>query len=83
MKVDICNRDEVAKVLSEFKPTAIIHCAAQRFPDKVDGDLDGTIKLNVEATKDLGILSGKAFITLYIELVEFWTVFCIEYHHSR
>lgn len=76
MKINICNRDEVAKVLSEFKPVAIIHCAAQRFPDKVDGDLDGTIKLNVEATKDLGILSGKPF-TLHIELIEFWTMFCI------
>jgi dTDP-4-dehydrorhamnose reductase len=39
-------------------PNCIVHCAAQRFPDKVDKDLDGTIRLNVEATKNLAVLAG-------------------------
>ena len=29
-----------------------------RFPDKVDNDVEGTIKLNVEATKNLATLAG-------------------------
>jgi len=45
-------------MIQEFKPTCIIHCAAQRFPDKVDKDLEGTLKLNVEATKNLAVLAG-------------------------
>ncbi len=39
-------------------PNCIVHCAAQRFPDKVDKDFDGTIRLNVEATKNLAVLAG-------------------------
>ena len=57
-KVDICQHDEVEKVVREFKPTAIVHCAAQRFPDRVEKDIDGTLKLNIEATKNLAILAG-------------------------
>ena len=36
----------------------IIHCAAQRFPDKVNQDPEGALKLNVEATKNLATLAG-------------------------
>lgn len=39
-------------------PTCIVHCAAQRFPDKVEKDVDGTVRLNVAATKNLANLAG-------------------------
>lgn len=41
-----------------------MHCAANRFPDKVDKDPEGTRKLNVEATRDLARLCAKRDIFL-------------------
>jgi len=64
VRVDICQKEEIIKMIQEFKPTCIIHCAAQRFPDKVDKDLEGTLKLNVEATKNLAVLAANAGITM-------------------
>lgn len=42
----------------------MVHCAANRFPDKVDKDPEGTRKLNVEATRDLARLCAKRDIFL-------------------
>ena len=42
----------------------MVHCAANRFPDKVDNDPEGTRKLNVEATRDLARLCAKRDIFL-------------------
>ena len=58
VRVDICQQEEIIRIIEEFKPTCIIHCAAQRFPDKVEQDPAGTLKLNVEATKNLATLAG-------------------------
>jgi len=67
VRVDICQQEEIIRIIEEFKPTCIIHCAAQRFPDKVEQDPAGTLKLNVEATKNLATLAAKSGITmLYI-----------------
>lgn len=67
VRVDICDVPQVTKVIEDFKPMCIVHCAAQRFPDKVDNDVEGTIKLNVEATKNLAILAAKlGIVMLYI-----------------
>jgi dTDP-4-dehydrorhamnose reductase len=49
-------------------PNCIVHCAAQRFPDKVEKDLDGTIRLNVEATKNLAVLAGNISIIIYANM---------------
>lgn len=42
----------------------MVHCAANRFPDKVDKDPEGTRKLNVEATRDLARLCARRDIFL-------------------
>lgn len=42
----------------------MVHCAANRFPDKVENDPEGTRKLNVEATRDLARLCAKRDIFL-------------------
>ncbi len=39
-----------------------MHCAAERKVDVVENNLDGTLKLNVDATKNLAQISGKLFI---------------------
>jgi len=67
VKVDICHPEEVDKIIQEFKPSCIVHCAAQRFPDKVEKDKDGTIQLNINATKHLATTAANNGITmLYI-----------------
>jgi dTDP-4-dehydrorhamnose reductase len=55
-------------------PNCIVHCAAQRFPDKVDKDLDGTIRLNVEATKNLAVLAGNKK-NVHIETIHYFILF--------
>uniref|UniRef100_A0A1B6GWV8 Methionine adenosyltransferase 2 subunit beta n=1 Tax=Cuerna arida TaxID=1464854 RepID=A0A1B6GWV8_9HEMI len=49
-ELDITKRDDVEKVITEFRPDFVIHAAAQRFPDKVDSDPDAARRLNVDAT---------------------------------
>ncbi|CAJ0553631.1 Ff.00g121430.m01.CDS01 [Fusarium sp. VM40] len=57
-KVDLGNEAEVASFLDETKPQVIVHCAAQRFPDKVDKDPEGARALNVVASKTLAKLAA-------------------------
>lgn len=49
---------DVTAIVERFKPSSIIHCAAQRFPDKVEKDFDNTVQLNVEATRHLASIAG-------------------------
>ncbi|KAH6640955.1 hypothetical protein F5144DRAFT_526991 [Chaetomium tenue] len=53
LKVDLANPAEIEKALEEVKPQVVIHCAANRFPDKVDADPTGTRALNIEASRAL------------------------------
>ncbi|XP_046653424.1 methionine adenosyltransferase 2 subunit beta-like [Daphnia pulicaria] len=64
VSIDICNHAKTEELIRNFMPNCIVHCAAQRFPDKVDKDLDGTIRLNVEATKNLAVLAAKLGATM-------------------
>eukprot|EP00164_Ancoracysta_twista_P000753 GFYU01000990.1.p1 GENE.GFYU01000990.1~~GFYU01000990.1.p1 ORF type:complete len:301 (+),score=61.05 GFYU01000990.1:45-947(+) len=59
VKCDLTNADEVEKVLSELKPTCIIHCAAERRPDVVSKEADKTKAINVGATETLARLAEK------------------------
>ncbi|KAK4142277.1 uncharacterized protein C8A04DRAFT_13325 [Dichotomopilus funicola] len=53
LKVDLADPVAVEKVLEEVSPQVVIHCAANRFPDKVDADPTGTRRLNIEASASL------------------------------
>ncbi|GKT49214.1 methionine adenosyltransferase 2 subunit beta [Colletotrichum spaethianum] len=66
-KVDLGNTPEVEKFLDESKPQVVVHCAAQRFPDKVDSDPDAARALNVAATKSLANLcAARSTLLIYI-----------------
>lgn len=48
-------------------PQALVHCAANRFPDKVDADPEGTRLLNVEATRTLAkACASRGILLIYI-----------------
>ncbi|KAF4444483.1 dtdp-4-dehydrorhamnose reductase [Fusarium austroafricanum] len=66
-KVDLSNEKEVAEFLDETGPQVIVHCAAQRFPDKVDKDPEGARVLNVAASKALAKLAAdRDIFVIYI-----------------
>ncbi|CAI6096459.1 unnamed protein product [Clonostachys chloroleuca] len=64
LKVELGSEDEVRKMVDEVKPQVIVHCAAQRFPDKVDKDPEGAKALNVEASRSLARLAAERDILL-------------------
>ncbi|KAK5662775.1 hypothetical protein OQA88_6183 [Cercophora sp. LCS_1] len=67
LKVDLSNADDVEKALEETKPNVIVHCAANRFPDKVDKDPEGTRILNIEASESLARLCAQRdILVIYI-----------------
>ncbi|RVD88001.1 uncharacterized protein DFL_002201 [Arthrobotrys flagrans] len=51
LKVDITKGEEVEKVLDDVKPAIIIHCAAEKSPDRCANDPAGTKALNVAASQ--------------------------------
>ncbi|KAL5604123.1 hypothetical protein BROUX41_002112 [Berkeleyomyces rouxiae] len=53
LKADLEKPDEIAAVLEKVQPKVVVHCAAQRFPDKVDKDPEAARALNVSATESL------------------------------
>lgn len=76
VKVDLCDFEKTEEIVESFKPSCIVHCAAQRFPDKVGKDIEGTVKLNVEATKNLSILAcnrTSCFIILLFNNLSFYS----------
>lgn len=58
-KVDITNKEEIRNAICDFRPSFVIHSAAQRFPDKVDSDPEAAHTLNVEATRYIVDAAGK------------------------
>ncbi|KAA8905837.1 hypothetical protein FN846DRAFT_907258 [Sphaerosporella brunnea] len=53
LKVDLGNEKEVVELLEDVKPDVVVHCAAERFPDRCSADPDGAKRLNVSATTTL------------------------------
>ncbi|KAL6910785.1 NAD(P)-binding protein [Trichoderma evansii] len=67
LKVDLESAADVAKTLDEIRPQVVIHCAAQRFPDKVDKDPEGARALNIAASKLLAsVTAARDILMIYI-----------------
>lgn len=52
-KVDLTNIESVTQVINDFKPSVVIHSAAERRPDVVEKREEDTKNLNVIATRNL------------------------------
>lgn len=63
-KVDLCDPVQVEKVLTQFHPDVVVHCAAERRPDIVNNQRDKAEALNVNATQILAELCSKRNIYL-------------------
>ncbi|KAH8591020.1 putative methionine adenosyltransferase 2 subunit beta [Bisporella sp. PMI_857] len=64
LRLDLGSPADVAKALDEIKPQVVVHCAANRFPDKCDSDPEGTRALNIAASGSLASLSAARDILL-------------------
>ena len=52
-EMDITDKDRVMKVITEYKPDVIFHCAAYTAVDKAEQDEKNCYKVNVEGTKNI------------------------------
>lgn len=82
LKVDLTDEAQVGKALDDAKyvdhvipwnaanttrPQVVIHCAAQRFPDKVDADPQAARDINITASKSLATAtSSRSILLVYI-----------------
>lgn len=57
-KVDLTDKAEVKVKFNEFKPNIVIHCAAERRPDKVSSDPEEAEKLNRNAAQNLAEITA-------------------------
>lgn len=53
VRCDLLNPDELRAQFDRFKPSIVIHCAAERRPDAIEEDRDYAIKINVNLTRDI------------------------------
>jgi S-adenosylmethionine synthetase len=52
-KVDLADPTQVSTLLEETRPDVVVHCAAERFPDRCSADPDAAKRLNVAASEHL------------------------------
>lgn len=60
--MNLLDKDAVANIINTVCPDVIVHCAAERFPDKVERDPQAAYDLNVGVTAHLADLASKCFI---------------------
>ena len=71
-KLDLTDRPAVLEAFAKYSPGLIVHSAAERRPDVVDGDPTAAERLNVGATAllaELAAASGARFIYLSTDYV--------------
>ncbi|XP_055927309.1 methionine adenosyltransferase 2 subunit beta-like [Argiope bruennichi] len=59
VQIDLTDIDAVSGIVREFKPHAIIHCAAEKSPDKIQMDPDSYYPLNVTVPGELAKLAAE------------------------
>ncbi|PGH09816.1 dTDP-4-dehydrorhamnose reductase [Blastomyces parvus] len=67
VKADLLDEDDIVALLERTKPDVVVHCAANRFPDKCDQDPAAARKINVAATHSLAqATSARSILLIYI-----------------
>eukprot|EP00405_Crypthecodinium_cohnii_P036342 CAMPEP_0206540318 /NCGR_PEP_ID=MMETSP0325_2-20121206/8918_1 /ASSEMBLY_ACC=CAM_ASM_000347 /TAXON_ID=2866 /ORGANISM="Crypthecodinium cohnii, Strain Seligo" /LENGTH=318 /DNA_ID=CAMNT_0054037987 /DNA_START=90 /DNA_END=1046 /DNA_ORIENTATION=- len=49
-RLDLTDTDSMNALFEKFEPNFVVHCAAERDPDRAAADKEGVLKLNVEAS---------------------------------
>lgn len=64
IKMDITAEGEVSRILSEFKPDAVIHTAAETNVDKCETDKEHAWRVNIEGTKNIAAACNEMGVKL-------------------
>ncbi|MNB79805.1 dTDP-4-dehydrorhamnose reductase [compost metagenome] len=59
-EMDITDIDQCAKVIGEFEPETVIHCAAHTAVDAAESDVDAAYLLNAVGTRNVVLAAEKA-----------------------
>ncbi|CAH1722232.1 unnamed protein product [Aphis gossypii] len=66
-KLNLLDKDAVTNLLNTISPDVIVHCAAERFPDKVENDPQAAYDLNVGVSAHLADVANNLKVPfLYI-----------------
>lgn len=57
--MNLLDKDAVTNLLNTVCPDVIVHCAAERFPDKVESDPQAAYDLNVGVSAHLADVASK------------------------
>lgn len=57
--LDIADQRQCEKVISEYRPEAVIHCAAYTAVDAAEEDIDGAYRLNASGTRNIAVAAEK------------------------
>ncbi|TQS35634.1 hypothetical protein Golomagni_03941 [Golovinomyces magnicellulatus] len=67
IKLDLTYANEIDKAIKLIKPCVVVHCAANRFPDKCNNDKKGTCAINITSSFDLAsICATNNILLIYI-----------------
>ncbi|XP_037543665.1 methionine adenosyltransferase 2 subunit beta [Nematolebias whitei] len=72
LQCDLTDEDAVRRLLHEYKPEVIVHCAAERRPDFMERHTEAAVNLNVHATSTLAkeaAVCGASFIYISTDYV--------------
>ncbi|NUU60997.1 dTDP-4-dehydrorhamnose reductase [Paenibacillus agri] len=59
-EMDITDLEQTVKVLGDFNPDAVIHCAAYTAVDAAESDVDGAYLINATGSRNVALASEKA-----------------------
>ena len=59
VRLDLTDPSAISAFLREARPSLLVHSAAQRFPDKVEGDAEAARRLNVASTEAIAKAMGE------------------------
>ncbi|WP_223065897.1 dTDP-4-dehydrorhamnose reductase [Paenibacillus caui] len=58
-KLDITDQQQCEEVVADFKPDAVLHCAAYTAVDAAESDIDGAYLLNAAGTRNVAVAAEK------------------------
>ncbi|MBU9706517.1 dTDP-4-dehydrorhamnose reductase [Paenibacillus sp. AK121] len=59
-QLDITDLEQAVKIVGQYQPDAVIHCAAYTAVDAAESDVDGTYQVNATGTRNMALAAEKA-----------------------
>jgi len=59
-EMDITHLEQCVKIIGDFGPDAVIHCAAHTAVDAAESDIDGAYAINAAGTRNVALAAEKA-----------------------